>query len=152
MADYIQHKTKQIVVFLLTCTVISQVVFTLSCLKILPSTNAVLFTAIICAGFFFNGTVPLFLELCVECAYPVDEGMPGIVANVMGNVVLLIFYGTFMLPHSDVGWMNWVLSAGIGISIPILLIYRQKYSHLDMDTWVVSEESDGKDEAITKQA
>ena len=135
--------------FLLTCTVIAQVVFTLSCLKVLPSTNAVLFTAIICAGFFFNGTVPLFLELCVESVYPVAEGMPGIVANVIANVVLLIFYGSFMLPHSDVEWMNWVLGVGVGISIPILLVYRQKYPRLDMDTQTVPEEHDGVTEGQT---
>ena len=133
-ADMIKHKTKQILVFLLFFTAISQLIFTLTCIEILPPTKAVLFLGIIAGGLFYNGTLPLFLELAVDCVYPVTEGMTGVTIMTVGNFILLVFYVVFMLPNSNVSWMNWVTVAGMAVCVPGLLIYKERYSRLDMDT------------------
>ena len=38
-----------------------------------------------------------------------------------------------MLPHSDVRWMNWVTVGDLGVCVLGLLIYREKYTRLDLD-------------------
>ena len=116
--------------------------FTLSCLKVLPTTNAILYTSVIASGLFYNGSLPLFFELAMECVYPVAEGLTGGILITVGNVVLLFFYAAFMLPQSNVSWMNWVTVAGIGISVPGLMIYREKYTRLSLDSSKDLEVSD----------
>ena len=113
---------------------ISQLVFSLSCAGILPSTKPLLYSSIIFDGFFFNGTLPLLFELAMECVYPFGDGIAGSILVTAGNAVLLFFYVFFMLPHSDVRWMNWVVVSGLGACVLGLLMYREKYTRLDLDT------------------
>ena len=70
----------------------------------------------------------------MECVYPFGEGIAGGILITAGNVVLLFFNIAFMLPHSDVRWMNWVLVSGLGVCGIGLLIYQEKYTRLDLDT------------------
>ena len=70
----------------------------------------------------------------MESVYPVGEGIAGGILITAGNVVLLLFYIAFMLPHSDVRWMNWVQVAGLGFSAICLLFYKEQYTRLDVDT------------------
>ncbi|XP_073245617.1 solute carrier family 49 member 4 homolog [Porites lutea] len=132
-ADIIKHRTKQMLMFLLVLSTISQLIFSLSCAGILPSTKQILFTSIIFGGLVYNGTLPLFFELAMECVYPFGEGIAGSLLVTMGNVVLMLFYIAFMLPHSDVRWMNWVTVTGLGVCVLGLLIYREKYTRLEID-------------------
>ena len=69
----------------------------------------------------------------MESVYPVGEGIAGGILVTAGNVVLLLFYSAFMLPHSDVRWMNWVTVSGLGVCVIGLLLYREKYTRLDLD-------------------
>lgn len=70
----------------------------------------------------------------MECVYPVGEGIAGGILITAGNVVLLLFYIAFMLPHSDVRWMNWVAVSSLGVCFLGLLTYRERYTRLDLDT------------------
>ena len=132
-ADIIKHRTKQMLMFLLVLSTISQLIFSLSCAGILPSKKPILFTSIIFGGLVYNGTLPLFFELAMECVYPFGESIAGSLLVTMGNVVLMLFYIAFMLPHSDVRWMNWVTVTGLGVCVLGLLIYREKYTRLEID-------------------
>ena len=70
---------------------ISQLVFSLSCAGILPSTKPLLYSSIIFGGFVFIATLPLLFELAMECVYPVGGGIAGgLVINAV-NVVLMFF-------------------------------------------------------------
>ncbi|KAL9955625.1 hypothetical protein ACROYT_G036976 [Oculina patagonica] len=100
-ADYVKHRTKQLLVLLLALSTISQLVFSFSCAGILPSTKPLLYGSIIFGGLVYNGTLPLFFELAMESVCPVGEGIAGGILVTAGNVVLLLFYVAFMLPHSD---------------------------------------------------
>lgn len=70
----------------------------------------------------------------MECVYPVGEGVAGGILVTMGNVILLFFYVAFMLPNSDARWMNWVTVGGLGVCVIGLLIYREKYTRLNLDS------------------
>ena len=113
---------------------ISQLVFSLSCAGILPSTKPLLYSSIIFSGFAFNGTLPLLFELAVECVYPIGEGIAGGIIFQAINVVLLFFDIAFMLPHSDIKGMNWVLTSVYGVGVIGVLSFREKYTRLELDT------------------
>lgn len=81
----------------------------------------------------YNGTLPLFFELAMERVYPVGEGVAGSILVAAGNLVLLLFYIAFMVPQSDIKWMNWVTVAGLGVCVIGCLIYREEYTRLDLD-------------------
>ena len=113
---------------------ISQLVFSLSCAGILPSTKPLLYSSIIFSGFSFNGTLPLLFELAVECVYPIGEGIAGGFIFQAISVVLLFFDIAFMLPHSDIKGMNWVLTSVYGVGVIGVLSFREKYTRLELDT------------------
>ena len=113
---------------------ISQLVFSLSCAGILPSTKPLLYSSIIFSGFAFNGTLPLLFELAVECVYPIGEGIAGGIILQAISVVLLFFDVAFMLPHSDIKGMNWVLTSVYGVGVIGVLSFREKYTRLELDT------------------
>jgi len=138
-ADYVKHRTKQLLLLLLTLSTISQLFFSLSCAGILPSTKPLLYSSIVVGGFVFNGALPLFFELVVECVYPVGEGIAGGILTTVANVVLLLFYVAFMLPHSDMRWMNWVKVTGFAVCVTGLLFHREKYIRLDLDSCINAE-------------
>ena len=143
--DYVKHRTKQFLVVLLSLSTISQLVFSLSCAGILPSTKPLLYSSIIFGGFVYNGTLPLFFELAMERVYPVGEGVAGGILVSAGNVVLLLFYVAFMVPQSDMKWMNWVTVSGFGACVIGCLIYREEYTRLDLDENIPSQHPIMKD-------
>ena len=132
-ADRLKNKTKQMLILLLALSTLSLLIFSLSCAGILPSTKPLLFSSIISGGLFFNGAIPLFIELTMESAYPVGEGLASSLNMTMTNLIGLFFYIPFMLPHSDARWMNWVTVCSLGASVLGLLIYREKYTRLEID-------------------
>ena len=132
-ADRLKNKTKQMLILLLALSTLSLLIFSLSCAGILPSTKPLLFSSIISGGLFFNSAIPLFIELTMECAYPVGEGLASSLNMTMTNIIGLFFYIPFMLPHSDVRWMNWMTVCSLGASVLGLLIYREKYTRLEID-------------------
>ena len=119
---------------LLALSTIFQLVFSLSCAGILPSTKSLLYSSIISGGFVYNGTLPLFFELAMECVYPVGEGVAGGILVTVATVAMLVFYVAFMVPNSDARWMNWVTVVGLGVCVVGLLIHREKYTRFDLDS------------------
>lgn len=133
-ADIVKRWTKEILVGLYIGTIIMQLIFTLTCSKILPFSQELLFASIICSGLLFNATIPLLFELIMECVYPVGEGTAAGVGLILGNAVIFVFDAAFMFPMSNVEWMNWVSVGGIAICVPLLLAYKSQYRRLDLDT------------------
>ena len=70
----------------------------------------------------------------MECIYPIGSGIAGSIVIEAVNVVLLFFDIAFMLPHSDIKGMNWVLTSVYGAGVIGVLIFREKYTRLDLDT------------------
>ena len=131
--------TKQILLGLFIGTVICQLIFTMTCSRILPFSQGLLFASIICGGLLFTGTIPLVFELIMECVFPVGEGTSVGMGLVLANSVIFVFDVAFMFPRSDVQWMNWVSVGGIACCIPLLLVYKSQYRRLDLDTEPVKE-------------
>ena len=99
---------KQFVVLLLVLSTIPQLVFCLSCVGIYIKTTSLQLHHL-WSVFFLQWHIASAVRACkMECVYPFGEGIAGSILMTMGNVVLLFFYVAFILPHSDVRWMNWV--------------------------------------------
>ena len=97
-ADIVKRWTKVILMGLFMGTVVMQLIFTLTCARILPFSHGLLFTSIIGSGLLFNGTIPLVFELIMECVFPVGEGTSVGMGLILGNAVILLFDVTFMFP------------------------------------------------------
>ena len=72
----------------------------------------------------------------MECVYPVGAGIAGGIIMVAVSAVLLLFNITFMLPHSDVKGMNWVLTSVYGLGVIGVLMFREKFTRLDLDSQI----------------
>ena len=70
----------------------------------------------------------------MECAHPISGGIVGGIIIEAMTVVLLFFDIAFMLPHSDIKGMNWVLTSVYGFGVIGVLIFQEKYTRLDLDT------------------
>ena len=66
---------KRILIFLFIVATSCFTVFSLICMKVIPSTPWVYYATCILGGLTLNGSIPLFFELAVESSYPVAEGM-----------------------------------------------------------------------------
>lgn len=132
-ADCLKHVLKNILIILLMGTMLAQLVFSLACAKVIPSSTAVLYSSIVISGLLYNGITPLLFELVMECVYPVGEGLSAGVLLFFGNGMILVFAIVFMFPGVDARWMNWTTVVSLGILIPGLFLYQEKYTRLNTD-------------------
>ena len=148
-ADFMKHVLKKMIIFLLTGSTLAQLIFSLACARIIPSPTAVLYASIIVGALLYGSITPLLFELVMECVYPVGEGLAVGVLLFWGNGIVLVFDIAFMFPSIDVKWMNWVTVISLGILVPGLVLYREKYRRLDADN---SAATAAHEEAVTAQS
>lgn len=84
-------------------------------------------------GLFFNGTTPLLFEMAIESVYPLSGCLTAVMLLVGGYIVYLSFTVVFMFPGMNVEWMNWATVVFNAICVPGLLIYKAKFTRLDLD-------------------
>ena len=131
--DYVKRRTKQILMVLLVLLTMSQLIVSLSCAGILPFSKPLLYSSMIFGRMAYNGTPPLYFELAMECVYPFGQRIAGSLLLTMNYVSMLLYYSAFMLPQSDVKWMNWVTVTGLGVCVLVLSFFREKYTRLEID-------------------
>ena len=133
LADHLSGRMKAIQFFLLAGATISYGLFTFICAGIIPYNKAILFLTCILAGFFTNGTIPLFFEMAVETAYPVAEGITSGFVTVAANLLQLVFYIFPMLPNCGLKWINWCIFITYALSVPLLALWRERYYRSEVD-------------------
>ena len=133
LVDYLKRQIKVVLIVLFLGTSIFQLLFSLTCSNVIPYSEILLYSSIILGGLFFNGTTPLLFEMAIETVYPIAEGMTAVLLLVGGYVFYLVFVVVFMFPGTDVAWMNWATVVFNGICVPGLLIYKTKFTRLDLD-------------------
>ena len=132
-ADSIKRRSKSLLIAFLTGGTISGTVFVLTCEQTIPFSKALIYVSFIITGVSIVAIGPIFLELVVECTYPVPEELSTGFMMMLGNVLMLLCYFVFMLPNMDIRWINWSAVASIGIGVPILLLYRERFTRLDVE-------------------
>ena len=133
LADHVVRHMKVIQLVLLLGTTVSLALFAFMREGIIPYCKAGLFLTFILGGFFTSGTIPLFLEMAVETAYPVAEGITSCVLTISCNIPLLLFYIFPLLPKFGLKWINWCAFASYAACIPLLALWRERYYRSEVD-------------------
>ena len=104
---------------------------------------------------------PLFLELAVEMAFPVDETVVGGFMSCTYNLVGALFLFAFFIPNigkwlvcnkkifnknisffiPGVTWMNYCLVAAPAISLPFVFMAKEEYRRSSLDKECVEDRS-----------
>ena len=106
----------------------------LSSIHILPATTATVYISTILLGASMAAVVPLFYELSCETVYPIAEGVTNGIITLANNVSGLIFLLILMIPSIGTTWMNWFLLGSLVASVPALVLYKERYARLILDT------------------
>ncbi|XP_019633578.1 PREDICTED: disrupted in renal carcinoma protein 2 homolog isoform X1 [Branchiostoma belcheri] len=109
--------------------------------SIIPFSTVSVYVSNLLMGVFALGSEPLFFELGVEATYPIAEGVTTCVLtwvnNLFGLLLLLVVMvmpggGTSSTRTAD--WMGWA-TLGCGAAVlPLMLVFRERYGRLAVDT------------------
>ncbi|XP_052271038.1 solute carrier family 49 member 4-like [Dreissena polymorpha] len=132
-ADMYKKKMKWILVALNIIVIADFGWFSCMCVNLLPYSKAAIYVSVIAGAAIVGAAGPLYLELGCETAYPVGEGMVagflGMVIN-FGSAVFLLVDQAYA---QDTGWTNWALVGVYTAAVPILILFREKYTRVDID-------------------
>jgi len=108
----------------------------LMCLKILPHTVPLLYVTVITSTSINFACAPLFFELTVEIAYPVNESLVGGFLAGVTNFVGIVFLFIFFIPNIGSVWMNYVLVGSTAVVLPTVLAIKERYNRSQVDQLV----------------
>ncbi|XP_072020444.1 solute carrier family 49 member 4 homolog [Amphiura filiformis] len=134
IVDIIGGKMKLVLLCVSTASVCCFTWFLLLTLGVIRFNLASLYASIILFAFLIKGTPPIYCELIVEGVYPVSEGIATGSLMWFRAFTALIFLLVMMIPNIGVMWTNWAILGAITFCVPVLLIYKEKYNRLLLDT------------------
>jgi FLVCR family MFS transporter len=136
ISDHLRHKMKLTILILLSVSTGGFVWLMLMCSHHLPQTETYLYMAIIIATSAAYSCCPLFFEMTVELAYPVNEGSVAGFLTAMNNLVGMIFLLLFFIPTLTTGscmWMSYTLVASTLLAIPATALIKERYNRSNVD-------------------
>ena len=114
-----------ILLLLLVLATICFVWLMLMCLQIMPHTLGCLYAAVILATSINFCCCPLFFEMSVEIAYPVNESLVGGFLTAFGNFTGIIFLLIFFIPNLGFVWINYALVGSTALAIPAVIMIKE---------------------------
>lgn len=138
LTDRLKHYMKITIILLLTIATAGFVWLMFICLKIGPHTLPVIYAAVIIATSLNFSCIPLFFELCVEIAYPVNEGLVGAFLTIFYNLIGIIFLFIFFFPGLGYVWINYALVGSTLLAIPAMALVRETYNRSNVDDIISS--------------
>ncbi|XP_060602801.1 solute carrier family 49 member 4-like [Ruditapes philippinarum] len=132
-ADHVQKKTKLFITVLYICVAVDFSLFTCMCVDILPKSKEAFYATVIIGNALISSSMPLFLEITCETAYPVGEG---VIAGFLGMIVNLgatIFMCIELIPNIETGWANWALVGVYILAVPLMALHKAEYKRMDID-------------------
>ena len=132
-ADAVKKRMKLFVIVSYSVALISFIVFTLVYLKVIPHSNILLWASFILSGAGCSAPSPLFFELSCEVTYPIPESIGNGTVTWLANFPALIFLGILSIPGIDTSWMNWSYLGSLAVAIPVMFLFKEKYTRLDID-------------------
>ncbi|XP_078678256.1 solute carrier family 49 member 4 homolog [Branchiostoma floridae x Branchiostoma belcheri] len=135
VADFMGGHYKLAVLVLTVVLIGSTLWFTFMLyISIIPFNTVSLYASFLLLQVSLLGCVPLFYELSVEASYPIAEGITSGVLTWSNNLFGLLFLLAFYIPNIGTSWMNWTaLGTGVAV-VPLMLLFREKYGRLSVDT------------------
>jgi len=138
ITDRLKHKMKATILLLLTVSMASFIWLTIMCLPSSPleHSKVKLYLAIIIATSAAYSCCPLFFEMTVELAYPINEGTVAGFLTAMNNFVGMIFLFLFFVPSLSAGncmWVSYSLVASTFLAIPTTALIKEHYNRSIVD-------------------
>ena len=129
----LKYYMKTILLLLLVLATVCFVWLMLMCLKILPHTIECLYAAVILATSINFCCCPLFFEMTVEMAYPVNESLVGGFMTGVYNFVGILFLFIFFIPNIGFVCINYVLVGSTALAIPAVVMIKETYNRTNVD-------------------
>ncbi|XP_067686516.1 solute carrier family 49 member 4 homolog [Haliotis asinina] len=143
IADQFLRHMKMMLLFLSVSGTAASVWFVLLRMSFIPVNLGSLYLSCILMGVFINATIPLFFELGCEASYPIAEGVTVGVLTIANNLSGVIFLSVLQIPRIGVVWMPWATLGSVAVAVPLLLLFKEKYTRTDIDTHrIIVPESD----------
>ncbi|XP_013394520.1 disrupted in renal carcinoma protein 2 homolog [Lingula anatina] len=139
-ADIFAGHLKKLLLLLLLGAIGSFVWFAVLVAGLVPSDSpgwtVMLYTSYILGGIFETGSTAFFYEIACEASFPTAEGVTTGFLTFLNNVCGLVFLFIFMIPNVDKKFMNWVLIGSTTAVVPVVILYKERYTRLDLDTQI----------------
>ena len=129
----LKHYMKWILLLLLVIATGAFVWLMLMCLEILPHSLPSLYAAVILATSINFSCCPLFFEMTVEIAYPVNESLVGGFLTAFYNLTGIILLFLFFIPKIGFIWINYVLVGSTLLAIPAVIFTKETYNRSNVD-------------------
>jgi len=138
ITDRLKNKMKATLLLLLTVSTASFIWLAIMCLPSSPleHSKVKLYLAIIIATSAAYSCCPLFFEMTVELAYPINEGTVAGFLTAMNNFVGMIFLFLFFVPSLIAGncmWVSYSLVASTLLAIPTTALIKEHYNRSNVD-------------------
>ena len=138
ITDHLKHKMKATILVLLVVSTASFIWLTIMCLPNSPldHSKVKLYLAIIIATSAAYSCCPLFFEMTVELAYPVNEGTVAGFLTAMNNFVAMVFLFLFFVHSLTAGncmWVSYSLVASTLLAIPATALIKEHYNRSLVD-------------------
>ena len=146
ISDRLRHKMKLTILILLSVSTGGFVWLMLMCLpgSGVPHSAFTLYSAIMLATSVNYSCCPLFFEMTVELAYPINESTVAGFLTAMNNLVGMIFLFLFFIPSLQAGncmWMSYTLVASTLLAIPATALINEQYNRSVVDEVVQNDGS-----------
>ncbi|XP_022100532.1 disrupted in renal carcinoma protein 2 homolog [Acanthaster planci] len=134
LVDFLGGRMKLILLVMMIGSVGSCVWCVLLSMQYVAFNLPSLYISCIIIGFFVNASIPIYFEVTVEGMYPVSEGTITMIMTWLNNAVVLVFLLLPQIKGIGVTWMNWVFLGSVVFCVPLLLMYKERYKRLNLDT------------------
>merc|ERR1719427_404418 len=139
--DRLKHRMKAVIILLLSLATAGFVWLMLMCKEVLPPSLPSLYAAVIISTSVSFTCIPLFFEMTVEIAYPVNEGLVGGFMTGIYNFIAIIFFCLFFIPNIGFIWIDYLLIGSTVAAIPLVLISKETYNRSNVDEVVLNSNS-----------
>ncbi|XP_042858768.1 solute carrier family 49 member 4 homolog [Penaeus japonicus] len=78
-------------------------------------------------------SVPLLLQLCLELAFPISEGVVGAVVTTCFAFVSLVFLLLFLIPDVGYVWVSYVILFSVSLSLIPVLFVKEEHKRTQAD-------------------
>jgi len=133
MTDRLKHYMKLILLLLLVLATCAFIWLMLICLKIVPHSLGMIYAAVVLATSINFSCIPIFFEMTVEIAYPVNESLVGGFLTAFYNLIGIVFLFIFFIPDIGYVWINYLLVASTALAIPAVILTKETYNRSNID-------------------
>ncbi len=134
LADRFKRTMKAFVITSYTVATLMFVIFMCIYVGVIPYSTWLFYVSYIISNSATFAPTALFYEMACDSTYPVPEGLTSTTLTLLMNIPGLIFLFILMIPGFPTSLMNWIVLVCMLFSIPVMLLFEENYTRLEIDT------------------